>query len=132
LQRFGICVAVLWTLALIALAMAIGPAPARAGIATWYGAESGHTTSNGERFDPEGACADYPQHSCTCAHRVFPFGTHLTVRWRGRAVVCRVNDRGPDRSTGADIDLSKSAARRLGMVRAGRARVSIERMGRME
>ena len=94
--------------------------------------ENGAQTSSGERFDPEGACSDYPLHSCTCAHRALPFGTQLRVRWHGRAVVCRVTDRGPNIWTGADLDLSKSAARRLGMIDAGRARVSVEYVGRME
>lgn len=106
--------------------------PRRAGaeIATWYGGESGTHTASGERFDPDGACADYPLHSCTCAHRTLPFGTQLKVSWRGRSVVCRVTDRGP--FTDASVDLSHSGARVLGMVAAGRARVSIERVGRME
>jgi rare lipoprotein A len=113
-----------------ALILALGPgvlfspAPSLAEIATWYGAENGSGTASGERFNPEGFCADYSQHSCTCAHRTYPFGTSLRVRWRGRSVVCRV--------TGADIDLSKSGARVLGMIETGRAHVSIERMGRME
>lgn len=112
--------------------MAIGPAPARGEIATWYGRENGPHTASGERFDPHGFCADYPQHSCTCAHRTYPLGTSLRIRWRGRNVVCRVTDRGPNLRTGADIDLSLSGARLLGMVVTGRAHVTIERVGRME
>jgi rare lipoprotein A len=128
----GVLIAVGWTLAVNTLAMIVGPAPARGEIATWYGYENGPRTSSGERFDPEGACSDYPLHSCTCAHRSFAFGTQLRVRWRGKSVVCRVTDRGPNTATGADLDLSKSGARALGMVEAGRAHVSIERVGRME
>lgn len=121
-----------FTSVVVLLLLAVTSSPARAEIATWYGQENGPATASGERFDPEGFCADYPQHSCTCAHRTVAFGTNLRVIRHGRAVVCRVTDRGPNAKTGADIDLSKSAARVLGMVTAGRARVSIERMGRME
>ena len=121
-----------FTSALTLLMLVAASSPARAETATWYGKENGPATASGERFDPEGFCADYPQHSCTCAHRTFAFGTHLKVRWRGRAVVCRVNGRGPNVTTGADLDLSRSGARVLGMVTTGRARVSIERVGRME
>jgi rare lipoprotein A len=133
----GPVVALVWTLAVIALAIAVGPAPARGEqglqkIATWYGNENGSDTASGEPFNPDGFCADYPQVSCTCAHRFYPFGTYLTVRWQGRSVVVRVTDRGPNVRTGADIDLSKSAARRLGMLETGRAHVTIERVERME
>ena len=107
-------------------------APARSEIATWYGYENGPQTSSGERFDPAGFCADYPQHSCTCAHRDYAFGTYLKVRRLGRSVVCRVTDRGPNARTGADIDLSQSGARVLGITGIGRAHVSIIRVGPME
>jgi rare lipoprotein A len=121
-----------FTIIFAALLLATASLPANAEIATWYGYENGRETSSGERFNPEGACADYPQHSCTCAHREFPFGTHLKVTWRGRSVVCRVTDRGPAKWTGADLDLSLNGARVLRMVDIGRAHVSIKRMGRLE
>jgi len=62
----------------------------------------------------------------TCAHRTLPFGTRLHVRnlENGRTVVVRVNDRGPfvkDRI----VDLSRRAARELGMIGPGTARVRI-------
>jgi rare lipoprotein A len=126
----GVLIAIVWTLAVNALAVIVGPAHAE--IATWYGSENGPRTSSGERFNPDGACADYALHSCTCAHRTYPFGTQLKVSWHGRSVIVRVTDRGPNIRTGADIDLSRSAAQRLGMIVAGRVRVSIERVGRME
>jgi rare lipoprotein A len=106
--------------------------PARSETATWYGTENGIETASGERFNPEGYCADFPQHSCTCAHRDFPFDTVVRVRWHGRSVVCRITDRGPAKWTGADIDLSRSGARHLGMIGVGRAVVKIERVESME
>jgi len=131
----GVLIAVAWTLFCTGLAVIVDrtePAHAEIAIATWYGTENGSETSSGERFDPEGACADTPQHSCTCAHRSLPFGTQLRVTWRGRSIVCRVTDRGPNIRTGADLDLSKSAGAALGLLEAGRARVQVEPVGRLE
>ena len=62
----------------------------------------------------------------TAAHPTLPFGSILKVR-RGKAeVTVTVNDRGPKPWTGSDLDLSREAARRLGMLRLGRAKVSVE------
>lgn len=102
-------------------------APAQAeviypGIATWYGDHSGRYTAYGETYDAE---------DLTCAHRTFPQDTLVRVYWRGRSVICRVNDRGPAKSTGVDIDLSRGSARVLGMLDAGRVRVIIEKLGKM-
>jgi rare lipoprotein A len=87
------------------------------GNASWYGAESGNRTANGERFDGSGM---------TAAHRALPFGTMLRVtdQATGRSVVVRVNDRGPY-AGGRILDLSKEAARRLGTIPRGVARVCI-------
>jgi rare lipoprotein A len=71
-------------------------------VASWY--EMGHTTANGERYDPDGL---------TCAHKTLPFGTRLLVTYRGRSAECRVNDRGPF-TRGRQLDLSRGMARALG------------------
>lgn len=73
-------------------------------------------TASGEVFRPLGL---------TAAHRTLPLGTLLRVAFNDRSVIVRVNDRGPSASTGRDLDLSLGAARALGMVRAGEARVAI-------
>jgi rare lipoprotein A len=99
-----------------AAASASGP---ETGIASWYGADfHGRRTSNGEVYDKE---------KLTCAHRTLPFGSYVLVRDldNGSSVVVRVNDRGPfakDRI----IDLSEAAARIIGMIPTGTARVSLE------
>jgi rare lipoprotein A len=65
------------------------------------------------------------------AHRTYPFGTLVRVTYlrNKRSVNVVIVDRGPwgkNRKEGAIIDLSLSAAKTLGMVRAGQARVRIE------
>ena len=49
----------------------------------------------------------------------------VTVSYRGRAIRCRVNDRGPF-VKGRVIDVSTSVARALGMIEAGVVMVSLE------
>ena len=48
----------------------------------------------------------------------------MRVTWGDRETVVRVNDRGPDARNGV-VDLSRAAAEELGMVRAGRVRVTV-------
>lgn len=97
------------------------PAHAEACRASWYGGGEylNRHTANGERFDPS---------RLTAAHRVLPFGTRVRVTYRGKSVVVVINDRGPAKWTGRCIDLSKAAAARLGMIRAGVATVTIARI----
>ena len=86
-------------------------------VASYYGAESGHRTASGARFEPEGR---------TAAHRSLPFGTKLPVCYRG-CVVVTVNDRGPF-VRGRQLDLSKGAAREIGLIARGHGPVQVERV----
>jgi rare lipoprotein A len=63
----------------------------------------------------------------TAAHPDFTFGTlvKVTLLRTGRSVVVRVNDRFP-KYRGRVIDLSRAAAREIGMMRRGTGRVRIE------
>lgn len=82
------------------------------GLASWYGPRfHGRRTASGERFDSQ---------DLTAAHRTLAFGTRVCVRSAitGKAVVVRINDRGPF-SHGRVIDLSQGAAEALGMVGLG-------------
>ena len=91
------------------------------GRASYYGEQfRGRRTASGQRFDPD---------ALTAAHRTLPFGTRLRVTnvANGRSVVVRVTDRGPFHRSRI-LDLSKEAARRIGMVRSGTGRVRIERL----
>jgi rare lipoprotein A len=64
----------------------------------------------------------------TCAHPRLPFGTWVRVTDldTGQKVKVRVNDRGPFTHRKRVIDLSHEAARRLGMLQRGLARVRVE------
>lgn len=101
-------------------AVLISPSAAQGvGHASYYGKElAGRKTASGERFNPAGM---------TAAHRSLPFGTRLrlTNLGNGRAVVVRVNDRGPFVRS-RTIDVSLAAAQALGFVGRGTARVRIE------
>ena len=96
--------------------------PAQTGVASYYADKyQDRRTASGERFD---------QRKMTAAHRTLPFGTKVRVTnpANGRSVVVRVNDRGPF-VKGRVIDLSRAAAERLGIVRAGVVRVKVEPVG---
>lgn len=88
------------------------------GVASWYGGvHDGRRTTSGETFHEEGL---------TAASRVLPLGTRVRVTMAdtGRSVVVKVNDRMGART--AVIDLSKGAARQIGLLGRGRGLVSIE------
>jgi rare lipoprotein A len=87
-----------------------------AGKASYYGNESGSRTASGQRFN---------QNAMTAAHRSLPFGTQLRVTHRGQSVVVTVNDRGPF-IRGRVLDLSKGAARAIGLTGAGVGHVTAE------
>jgi peptidoglycan lytic transglycosylase len=86
------------------------------GKASYYGNESGSRTASGQRFN---------QNALTAAHRSLPFGTKLRVTHRGQSVVVTINDRGPF-IRGRVLDLSKGAARAIGLTGAGVGHVTAE------
>ncbi len=92
------------------------------GYASWYGPGfHGRKTANGERYN---------MHAMTAAHRILPMNTWVRVRnlRNGREVVVRINDRGPFVKNRI-IDLSYTAAKKLGIVGPGTARVEIVALG---
>jgi rare lipoprotein A len=92
------------------------------GIASWYGKKfHGRKTSSGEIYD---------MYAMTAAHKTLPLGTWVRVRHldTNQQVVVRVNDRGPF-VHGRIIDLSYTAAKKMGMVGPGTARVEIVALG---
>jgi rare lipoprotein A len=99
-----------------------GRAPKRVleGKATYYGDSlAGNKTASGEVYDPR---------AFTAAHRTLPFGTVVRVVRLDtqRYVYVRITDRGPFGNRQRIIDLSKIAAERLGMLRAGVVKVRVE------
>ena len=78
---------------------------------------NGRRTANGERFDNT---------AMTAAHPSLPFGTliEVTNMRNGKKVVVRVNDRGPYTHARV-LDLSRNAARQLGMHNTGTAKVKV-------
>lgn len=88
------------------------------GIASWYGTESGNRTASGAYFDGSSMTAAMP-HRSMMGKRV-----RVTDMRTGRSVVVLVNDLGPAAWTLRVIDLSRAAARGLGM--GGLAPVCLE------
>jgi len=88
------------------------------GTASWYGNKfHGHLTSNGEIYN---------MYAMSAAHKNLPLPTYLKVtnNTNNKSVIVRVNDRGPFHQDRI-IDLSYSAAYKLGMMKTGVANVTI-------
>lgn len=89
------------------------------GLASWYGKRfHGRRTASGEPYD---------MYAMTAAHPTLPIPSYarVTALDSGRSVVVRINDRGPFHSKRV-IDLSYTAAHKLGFVQRGSARVRVE------
>jgi len=99
----------------------ISSAQGRVTLASWYGPGFiGQRTASGEV---------YHRDDLTAASRSLPLGTRVQVTNldTGRAVVVRINDRGPY-VRGRGIDLSERAAKQIGLNHSGVARVSVARL----
>jgi rare lipoprotein A len=93
------------------------------GTASYYGKKfHGRKTASGERFN---------MNALTAAHKTLPLGTRVRVTnlRNGESVDVKINDRGPY-VKGRIIDLSKGAAREIGMLNAGTAKVKVEVIAR--
>ncbi len=93
------------------------------GIASWYGPGfHGSRTASGEIYN---------MYRFTAAHKTLPLGTYVKVinLENGRSVVVKINDRGPF-VPGRIIDLSYVAAKKLGMLKKGTAKVKIITLGK--
>jgi rare lipoprotein A len=92
------------------------------GLASWYGRKfHGRRTSNGEIYN---------MYAMTAAHKTLPLGTFVRVHnlANNTSVDVRVNDRGPF-VRGRIIDLSYTAAKRIGIVGPGTGRVRVVALG---
>jgi len=95
------------------------PGTVQEGLASWYGpGYDGKRTSSGETFD---------QDALTAAHFDWAFGTRVevTLLSTGRSCVVRINDRFPNHK-GRVIDVSKAAAKAIGLIGPGTGRVRLE------
>ena len=94
------------------------------GKASWYGRKfHGRKTANGEIYN---------MYAMTAAHKTLPFGTYIRVcnLKNNRKIEVRINDRGPF-ARSRILDLSYTAAKKLGIVGPGTAEVEIVALGAM-
>jgi rare lipoprotein A len=95
----------------------------KTGLASFYSRQfQGQETASGETFDNAELVAAHPSYPLGTVVRVKNLENDSTVR-------VRINDRGPtaeNRREGVIIDLSRAAARKLGMIRDGRVKVQVE------
>ncbi|MCU0381900.1 MAG: septal ring lytic transglycosylase RlpA family protein [Chitinophagaceae bacterium] len=101
------------------------PAKVQYGTASFYADKfEGRQTANGEIFS---------QKKMTCAHNTLPLGTWVRVTnlSNKKSVILRVNDRLHHRNPRL-VDLSKSAAQKLGYTGHGLTRVKVEVLGKKQ
>ena len=93
------------------------------GMASYYGNKfQGRLTTSGEKFD---------QNKLTAAHNGLPLGTWVRVTnlRNNRSVIVKITDRMHPKNKRL-IDLSRSAAEKLGFVKSGLTKVKVEVMGK--
>ncbi|NEX20332.1 septal ring lytic transglycosylase RlpA family protein [Thiorhodococcus mannitoliphagus] len=102
-----------------ALAASATPGQTQKGVASYY-----HDSLNGNKT---ASGQIYNKNRLSAAHKTLPLGTKVRVTdtKTGRSIVVKVNDRGPF-VKGRIIDLSKAAARKLGIVKRGVAKVEVK------
>ena len=94
---------------------------AQRGVASWYGKKfHGQRTSSGELYD---------MYKMTAAHPTLPIPSYarVTSRSSGQSVVVRINDRGPFHASRI-VDVSYTAALKLGLLDKGSHEVDLERL----
>jgi rare lipoprotein A len=99
--------------------MSAQPGQVLTGVASYYhDSLHGNQTASGKRYN---------KNALSAAHKSLPFGTRVRVTElnSGRSVVLEVNDRGPF-VKGRIIDLSRRAAKELGIINKGIAKVKVE------
>ena len=91
--------------------------------------QSGQGSYYADKFAgrPTASGAPYRPGKLTAAHNTLPFGTKIRVTntRTGRSVKVVVNDRGPH-VKGRIVDVSKKAARKIGLTQAGVAPVQLK------
>lgn len=95
------------------------PGQVQTGIASYYhDSLHGNRTASGQIYDKA---------KMSAAHKTLPLGSRVRVTdtRTGKSIVVRVNDRGPF-IKGRIIDLSRRAAKELGIIRRGITPVKVE------
>lgn len=95
------------------------PGTTQEGMASWYGpGYAGGQTACGERFDPD---------DLTAAHGTWACGTRVKVTFlaSGKSAVVRINDHFGGHKSRV-IDVSREAAKRIGLIGPGTGRVRLE------
>jgi rare lipoprotein A len=107
-------------LALLSLpSLAATPGQVQTGIASYYhDSLHGNPTASGQIYD---------KNKLSAAHKTLPLGSRVRVtdKRTGKSIVVRVNDRGPF-IKGRIIDLSRRAAKELGIIQRGITPVQVE------
>ena len=106
----------MWVLMMVALPLVAG---AEEGSASYYADSlNGNSTASGEPYDKD---------ALTAAHRTLAFDSMVKVTNldNGKSVVVRINDRGPH-AKNRIIDVSSAAAKQLGLIDSGTAKVRLE------
>jgi rare lipoprotein A len=99
--------------------LAAKPGQTQEGIASYYhDSLHGNKTANGEIYN---------KNKISAAHKTLPLGSKVRVtdKRSGKSIVVRVNDRGPF-VKGRIIDLSRRAAKELGIIQRGITPVKVE------
>lgn len=125
-QRAGLSCCLLTASLLVMAAAASGDTDLEGGIsytavgkASYYSTRlQGKRTASGEQYD---------ETALTAAHTDLPFDAQVCITnlYNGRTTAVRINDRGPY-SGNRIIDVSLAAAKELGMLGVGTARVRVE------
>ena len=115
-------------LAAMLFCLSVSPVPAFN--ASLYGGKNAQGVDDGFH-GKKTACGEiFNMHAMTAAHRTLPCGTKVKVtnKANGQSVIVTINDRGPAKRTGLEIDLAQGAAFAIGI--AGLGNVSLEVVGK--
>lgn len=113
------CMKIVFSVLLLCLLFSSCKVVKEQGVASYYADKfDGRKTASG---------ATFRQRKLTAAHRTLPFGTRVKVKnlSNGKTVKVTINDRGPF-VQGRSIDLSKKAARKIGMLQQGITPVALK------
>jgi rare lipoprotein A len=115
---------------LTAILVCLSVSPAPAFNASLYGGKNAQGADDGFHGKRTACGQIFDMHAMTAAHRTLPCGTMVKVtnKANGWSVIVTINDRGPAKRTGREIDLAQGAAFAIGI--AGLGNVTLEVVGK--